>query len=162
MAIEEGEPYVYDTTSLGVRRQPLYIWVLDNVGPMGVKRVRPEYAGYAPKAVAFMRKQFVDQPPFDYDLGLDDKAFYCVEMTEKAYRSNGLPLAPPVRLADMENIAEFPVCVYAFLKLTPLTLDMEVYFPGNERHGIWSSPYLTTVYAPPGGVTAKVKSKWRN
>ena len=37
--------------------------------------------------------------------------------------------------------------------------EQEPYFPGNERHGIWSSPFLVTVYAPPGGVTAKIKSK---
>jgi hypothetical protein len=162
VSIEDGEPVVYDTTSLGVRRQPFYIWMLDSVGEFGVKRVRPEYAAYAPKAVAFVREQFVKQPPFDYDLGLDNTAYYCVEMTEKAYRNNGLPLAPPVRLGDMENVARFPICVYGFLKFTNLTLDMEVYFPGNERHGIWSSPFLMTVYAPPGGVTAKIKSKWRD
>ena len=160
VSIEDNEPVVYDTTSLGVRRQPFYIWVLDNVSDLGVKRVRPEYSAFAPKAVAFVRKQFIDQPPFDYDLGLDDKAYYCVEMSEKAYRGNGLPLAPPVRLGEMENASEFPVCIFAFLKFTNLTLDMEVYFPGNERHGIWSSPYLATVYAPRGGVTAKLKSRW--
>ena len=157
VAIEGGEAVVYDTTSLSVRRQPFYVWVLDNVGPLGVKRVRPEYAAYAPKAVAYCRQMFLAQPLFDYELGIDDKALYCVEMTEKAYRSNGLPLAPPVRLGDMENIALFPTAVMGFLAFTPLTLDTPVYFPGNERHGIWSSPYLTTVYAPSYGATAKVR-----
>ena len=84
--------------------------------------------------------------PFDFDLDIDDEAFYCVEMTEKAYRSSGMPLSEPVRLGDMENITRYPICVFVFLKLSNLTLEQPVYFPGNERHGIWSCPRLMTVY----------------
>ena len=149
VVVEDGEPVVYDTTKAGVRRQPFCVWVLDNVGPFGVKRVKPEYQGYAAKAVSFCREMFRTQPPFDYDLGIDDKAFYCVEMSEKAYRNKGLPLADPVRLGDMENITKFPVAVMVFLKVSNLNLEQLVFFPGNERHGIWSSPHLMTVYASP-------------
>ena len=148
-AIEDGEPIVYDTTKDGVRRQPLSIWVLDNIGPLGVKRVKPELAGYAPKAVAFCRQLYQTQPPFDFELKIDDKAYYCVEMTEKAYRKNGLPLADPVLLGDMENVTSYPLTVFAFLEFSSLTLDQPVFFPGNERHGIWSSKHLVTVSAPP-------------
>ncbi|GAC1468457.1 MAG: hypothetical protein NVSMB9_11180 [Isosphaeraceae bacterium] len=148
-AIEDGEVVVYDTTKAGVRRQPFRVWVLDNVGPFGVKRVKPEYQAYTAKAVSYCRDLFQKQAPFDYDLNIDDKAFYCVEMSEKAYRSNGLPLADPVRLGDMENITQFPICVMVFLKVSNLNLEQPVFFPGNERHGIWSSSYLMTVYAPP-------------
>ena len=42
---------------------------------------------------------FRDQPPFDYELGLDDSKLYCVEMTEKAlltaFESNGLKRLEP-------------------------------------------------------------------
>ena len=79
-----------------------------------VEEPRPEDQAYAAKAVKYCRELFVRQPPFDYDLGLDDKAFYCVEMTEKAYRSSGMPLSEPLRLGDMENIARYPICVIAF------------------------------------------------
>ena len=147
-AIENGEVVVYDTTKAGVRRQPLSVWVLDNVGPFGVKRMRPADAAYAPKAVAFCRETFRKQTPFDFDLKIDDNALYCVEMTEKAYRSNGLPLADPVKLGDMENADQYPIVIMAFTKLSHLTLDQEVFFPGNDRHGIWSSPHLVTVYDP--------------
>ena len=47
-------------------------------------------------------------------------------MTEKAFRASGLPLSEPVKLGDMENVTKFPVCVFAFLKLTSLTLDQAV------------------------------------
>ncbi|MBV8611032.1 MAG: hypothetical protein JO034_26680, partial [Singulisphaera sp.] len=68
--------------------------------------------------------------------------------TEKAYRSSGLPLSEPIRLGDMENMSKFPVCVFVFLQISDLKLDQLVYFPGNERHGIWSSKNLVTVYPP--------------
>ncbi len=146
---EEGDIVVYDTTKAGVRRQPFSVWILDNAGPFGVKRVKPELQAYATKAVQFCREKFETQVPFDYELSIDDKAYYCVEMSEKAYRSNGLPLADPIKLGDMENIAQFPICVIAFTQISNLTLEQPVFFPGNERHGIWSSPSLVTVYAPP-------------
>ncbi len=154
VAIEKGEPVVYDTTKAGVRRQPFAVWMLDNVGAFGVKRVRRDYQEYATKAVQFCRDVYQKQVPFDYELGLDDRSLYCVEMTEKAYRSAGLKLSDPIRLGDMERVAEFPVCVFVFMQLSDLTLDQQVYFPGNERHGIWSCPQLQTVYlsAPPAPV----------
>jgi hypothetical protein len=148
VAIEKGEPVVYDTTKAGVRRQPFAVWILDNVGAFGVKRVRPERARHVAGAIRFCRDVFERQVPFDYELGLDNSALYCLEMTEKAFRSSGLPLSEPVRLGDMENVAQFPICIFAFLKLTTLTLDQVAFFPGNERHGIWSSPDLVTVYPP--------------
>jgi hypothetical protein len=146
VAIEGGEPVVYDTTKAGVRRQPFPIWILDNAGPFAVKRVRPADQPYTDKAVRYCRELFARQLPFDYDLGMGDEAFYCVEMTEKAYRSNGMPLSEPVKLGDMENITRFPMCVLVFLKLSNLSLDQTAYFPGNEQHGIWSCPRLVTVY----------------
>ena len=92
--------------------------------------------------------------PFDYELGLDDKALYCVEMTQKAFMSAGIELCKPIRVGDMERAPEFPACMFG-LRLAsqytlehPLTFDTEVYFPGNERHGIWSAKQLMTVVAP--------------
>jgi hypothetical protein len=77
-------------------------------------------------------------------------------MTEKAFRSAGLTLSEPVLLGNMENAPQFPICMFAFATLSPLKLDQPVYFPGNERHGIWSSPLLETVYpAPPPRAAAR-------
>jgi hypothetical protein len=155
ISIEKGEIVVYDTTKAGVRRQVFAVWMLDNVGAFGVKRVRPALSANAIKAVAFCRDCFVKQVPFDYDLSLDDDSLYCVEMTEKAYRSTGLVLSQPVRLGDMERATEFPICIFAFVNFSNLTLEQQVFFPGNERHGIWSSPDLVTVYPPASNASAK-------
>ena len=146
LVIEDGEMVVYDTTKSSVRRQPFKIWVLDTVGAFGVKRLRPEYRDRIPKVIAYLHKVYVDQVPFDYELSVDDRELYCVEMAEKAFRHAGLVLSEPVLLADMENINQFPLCVLGFTSLTSLRLDQAVFFPGNERHGIWSSPLLETVF----------------
>ena len=77
-------------TRTSVNRQPFCVWVLDNVGSIGVKPLRPEYSDAIPKVVAYCRSIFNEQVPFDYDLQLDDERLYCIEMTEKAYRSRAL------------------------------------------------------------------------
>jgi len=159
VAIEDGEVWVYDMTNFGPRRQPLCVWTLDNIGAFGVKRVKPEYSSYIPKALAMLRDVYNKQVPFDYDLNPDDSSYYCVELSEKAYRNNGLPLAEPVRLGDMENVSQYPIAVMGFLKTTPLTLELPVYFPGNTRHGIWSSPKLMTVYETPAVPTSTTRTK---
>ena len=40
VAIEDGSPMVYDCSSDGVRLMPFEVWMLDCVGPMGVKRLK--------------------------------------------------------------------------------------------------------------------------
>jgi hypothetical protein len=153
-SIEEDGIVVYDTTRTGVARQPFCVWVLDNVGDFGVKRVKPEHKDAIPKVMAYLHKVYEEQLPFDYELSDDDTALYCVEMTEKAYRAAGLKLSDPVRLGDMERATEFPLplLVLAFASRYqlkhPLTPDSLVYFPGNDRHGIWSAKQLMTVVPP--------------
>lgn len=161
VVVEDGEPVIYDTTKAGVRRQPFPVWVLDNVTGIGVKRLKADKRSHIPGVVAHLHRVYKEQIPFDYDLGLDDTALYCVEMAEKAFRAEGLKLSDPIKVGDMENAAQFPVSIFTFHYLSklslskPLTLETEVYFPGNERHGIWSSPLLETVYPAPA---AKAKA----
>ncbi len=107
-----------------------------------------------PKVVAYCRRIFDEQVPFDYDLQLDDERLYCIEMTEKAYRSAGIELSRPIHLGDMERASEFPLQMFGlrfaskYVSEHPVTFDSLVYFPGNERHGIWSAPQLMTVVPP--------------
>ena len=148
IAIENGEPVVYDTTKAGVACQPFGVWILDNVGALGVKRLRPELRGAVPKILAYCRKVFEQQVPFDYELGLDDSKLYCVEMTEKAFRAAGVPLSEPIALGDMERADEFPLSMlglhYAsgWVLDQPISFQDRVYMPGNDHHGLWGSPFL--------------------
>ena len=81
-------------------------------------------------------------------------ALYCVEMTEKAFRSAGIELSKPIRLGDMERASEFPLQMFGirfaskYALERPLTFDQLVYFPGNENHGIWAARQLMTVVPP--------------
>jgi hypothetical protein len=154
VAIEKEGPVVYDTTRPAVARQPFGVWALDNVGNFGVKRLRPEYRGAVPQVLAYCRRVYQEQVPFDYDLGLDDSALYCIELTQKAFMAAGIELCKPIHLGDMERAAEFPACMFGLRFASqytlehPLDFDTLVYFPGNDRHGIWSAKQLMTIVPP--------------
>lgn len=154
VAIEGGSPVVYDCSSGGVQRQPFAVWMLDCVGSFGVKRLRPEYRNRIPGVIGYCRSKFEQQVSFDYEFRLDDTAFYCVELTEKAFRSQGLALSQPVRIGDWENLGRYPLTALATPYVTrlmldrPITLDQPVYVPGDDQQGVWASSVLETVVAP--------------
>ena len=85
---------------------------------------------------------------------MDDDSLYCLELTEKAFRSQGLALSEPVRIGDWEYLASFPLTAFLIPPVSglvldrPITLEQPVYVPGNERHGVWASPLLETVFGP--------------
>ncbi len=145
---------VYDCSSDGVQRQPFEVWMLDCVGAMGVKRLKPEYRHHIPGVISYCRSKFEQQVPFDYEFRPDDSAFYCVELTEKAFRSQGLVLSEPVRIGDWEHLGSYPLTALATPYVTklmlehPISLEQPVYVPGNERQGVWASSLLETVFGP--------------
>ena len=154
VAIEDGLPVVYDCSSAGVQRQPFEIWMLDSLGPLGVKRLKLEHRERIGGIIDYCRAAYERQVPFDSGFHMDDDSLYCVELTERAFRSEGLILSEPVRIGDWENLASFPLTALLFPPVTglvldrPITLEQTVYVPGNERHGVWASPLLETVYGP--------------
>lgn len=155
IAIEEGAPVVYDCSSFGMQRQPFAVWMLDSVGSLGVKRLKPHLSHHIGGVLGFCRKVFKEQVPFDDEFRIDDSKLYCVELTEKAFRSQGLALSKPVCFGDWENLVQYPVTAFGILRCSGLvlehaiTLDQPVYLPGNDRLGMWSSPLLETVYPRP-------------
>jgi hypothetical protein len=102
----------------------------------------------------FCRAAFERQVPFDHGFRMGDDSLYCLELTEKAFRSQGLALSEPVRIGDWEDLTSFPVTALLIPPVTglvlgrPITLDQPVYVPGNERNGVWASPMLETVCSP--------------
>ena len=162
VAIEEGAPVVYDCSSEGVRRQPFEVWMLDCVGAMGVKRLKAEHRRHIPGVLGYCRGKFEQRVPFDIGFRPDDTALYCLELTEKAFRSQGLALSEPVRIGDWERLTSYPLTVFGLLYGSglvleqPYTLEQPVFLPGNEHHGVWGSALLETVFdkEPPGDRTA--------
>ena len=154
VAVEDGSPVVYDCSSAGVQRQPFEVWMLDCVGAMGVKRLKPEHRHRIPGVISYCRSKFEQQVPFDYEFRPDDAALYCVELTEKAFRSQGLVLSQPVRIGDWEHLGSYPLTALATPYVTglmlehPITLEQPVYLPGNEHQGVWASSLLETVVGP--------------
>jgi hypothetical protein len=154
VAIEDGAPVVYDCSADGTQRQPFEVWMLDCIGSLGVKRLKPEHRRHIPGVLGYCRKVYQQQVPFDYGFRMDDAALYCLELTEKAFRSQGLALSEPVRIGDWEHLGRYPLTALAIpfgsgmVLERPITLDQPVYVPGNEHQGAWASPLLETVFGP--------------
>jgi hypothetical protein len=154
VAIEDGSPVVYDCALEGIQRQTFEVWMLECVGQIGVKRLKAGQHHRIPGVIEYCRRVYDQQVPFDAEFRMDDSALYCVEMTEKAFRSQGLALSEPVRIGDWENLADYPLTAVAIPLLSglfvenPISLEQTVYLPGNERHGVWASPLLETVFGP--------------
>jgi hypothetical protein len=154
VAIEDGSPVVYDCSSAGLQRQPFEVWMLDSLGPLGVKRLKLEHRERIAGVIGYCRRAYERQVPFDNGFRMDDDSLYCLELTEKAFRSEGLALSEPVRIGDWEYLANFPLTALLIPPVTglvldrPITLEQPVYVPGDERHGVWASPLLETVFAP--------------
>jgi len=154
VAIEYGSPVVYDCSSAGIQLQPFEVWMLDSIGPLGVKRLKAEHRKHIAGVIDYCRSAFERQVPFDYGFRMEDDSLYCLELTEKAFRSQGLALSEPVRIGDWEYLTSFPLTSLLITPVSgleldrPITLDQPVYLPGNERHGIWASPLLELVFGP--------------
>ena len=152
IAIENGEPVVYDTTKAGVACQPFGVWILDNVGALGVKRLRPELRGAVPKILAYCKKVFEQQVPFDYELGPDDFEALLRRDDREGVCAAGVALSEPIALGDMERANEFPLSMlglhYAsgWVLDQPISFQDRVYMPGNDHHGLWGSPFLVTIF----------------
>jgi len=151
VAIEDGSPVVYDCSAAGVQRQPFEVWMLDSLGALGVKRLKPEHRKRIGGVIDYCRVAFERQVPFDNGFRMEDDSLYCLELTEKAFRSQGLALSEPVRIGDWEYLASFPLTALLIPPVTglvldrPITLEQPVYVPGNERQGVWASPLLERV-----------------
>ncbi len=152
VAIEVEGPVVYDITRTGVARQPFCVWALDNIGSIGVKRLRPEYKNAIPKVLAYCRKVFEEQVPFDYQLSEDDtRPLLCRDDRKSLSIGGDRAIAGRSAWETWSGPPSFP-CRCSVFGLRPsmrLTVhsrfDQLVYFPGNENHGIWSARQLMTV-----------------
>lgn len=149
VAIEEGEPVVYDTSSGGPQHQPFPIWILDAHGSIAVKRPIDPEGNIAPAAVSFCRTIYRKQVPFDFGMKLGDEEFYCIELTERAYRSAGLPLSDPIRIDHLPRYRDFPIATRLIRLFSPINPEQRAYVIGNETIGIWSSPDLELLYQAP-------------
>src|SRR5262249_1295082 len=68
VAVEDGSPVVYDSSEEGIRRVPFEVWMLECVGPLGVKRLKPEHRHPIPRVIGYCRWVFQPAAPFDVAL----------------------------------------------------------------------------------------------
>ena len=58
VAIEDGSPVVYDCSSAGAQRQPFEVWMLDSLGALGVKRLKPQHRERIAGVIGFCRAAY--------------------------------------------------------------------------------------------------------
>ena len=154
IAIEKEGPVVYDMRHPAVARQPFCVWVLDNVGSIGVKRLGPEFRGAIPAGRGLLPKGLPGPGPLRLRAGPGRLGALLRRDDPEGVqggRDRALQADP---LGDMERAPEFPLCMFGLRYASqynlehPLDFDTLVYFPGNERHGIWSAKQLMTVVPP--------------
>lgn len=144
---EDGAVYVYDMAPEGARRIRFSEYLLDDkVVNLAIKRVDPEFQHCTEQAVEFCQNVYREQPIFDRAFRLDDDRLYCTELTVLAYRSAGLELCRPIRVDEFPNYKKFPMVTFLARHLSAIRPDTRVFTPGNDRHGVWSSPHLHLVY----------------
>lgn len=139
--------YVYDVVVGGPRHIRFGKFATDNrISLLAVKRLKPEYRGYAPAAIEYCRNVGSASGTFDTEFKLDNDHFYCSELIELAFRHAGLPLSQPVRIDQLPRIDELPTTTRAIIDtMTNIRMDQEIFLPGNDQIGIWSCPYLDLV-----------------
>jgi Permuted papain-like amidase enzyme, YaeF/YiiX, C92 family len=146
----EGDTlYIYDAEPLpqATRKIPFEFWVLDVADrSLVIKRLKPEFQCYIPKAVAYCEDVYQKQIPFDDGLNPDDERLYCSEMIEKAYRSAGLVLSETVPITCLPHYQRWLPIKPLVTLFTPIQLDRPVFALGNAYYGTYGSPLLETVY----------------
>lgn len=145
IAIEDGQPWVYDTVSGGPRRKQLG-WFLarSQIKRVAFRRPREDVVSRLPDVLDFCRQVYNSHVPYDERFLLNDDRLYCSEFVEEAFRQQDVSLCDAVRIDSLPNFQAFPAAMATMIETTTsISRQQAVIFPGNESYGIWSSPMLT-------------------
>ena len=55
---------VYDCSSAGIQRQPFPVWMLDCLGPIGVKRLKPDHRSHIPGGARLLPRNIREASTF--------------------------------------------------------------------------------------------------
>jgi len=144
---EDGQLWVYDAESQGVRKVPFVFWMMDvSDGCFAVKRLRPHSQGAVPAALAYCEDAYRRQLPYNFWLRPGDGGLYCAELIENAFRAGGVALSEPLPVRRLPHYRRYVLLGLAVEALTPLRVDQPIYALGNAHYGAYGSPCLELVY----------------
>lgn len=154
-------PEVVDITESGIRVQAFPTWmreVADN--EFAVRRLKPAYRDRIPEVLAYLQDRIEARPQFDYKFDLGNDEYYCVELTERAFRAAGLPLSEPVPADDLPRADQIPVWMWLVRTVGGVDTNNPVFVAGNDDYGVYASDKLEAVFcsadAEPEGFRAPV------
>ena len=114
-----------------------------------------QHCAHIAGVIGYCRIAYERQVPFDNGFRMDDDSLYCLELTEKAFRSQGLALSEPVRIGDWEYLASFPLTAFLIPPVSGLVLDRPITLessrftsPATSSRGFGAFPLLETVVGP--------------
>ncbi len=136
---------VADVSVLGIERQFLEDWLMEANKNIVVKRLKAQYKQHLPNVLKSLQQVIDDDVLYDDSFEPGADRLYCTELVDYCFRTNGIPLAPMIRMRDLPSFnKKWIIAGFAEL-LTDLDLDTEVVVAGNDQIGLFSSPYLETV-----------------
>jgi hypothetical protein len=139
--------FVYDTAPGGPRRTELATYMqLQGRHAFAVKRIDSQHADAIPAAIAYCQSVYQRGGEFDMAFAPDDRRYYCVELTQKAYASGGVNLSEPVRMDRFPHYRDYPFLTRLGAMMTDIRTDRGIFIPGNDLTGVWASPDLDLVY----------------
>ncbi len=155
--VEDGCVWVYDITRPhGARRVPFSEFLFTFRLAFGIKRLKEAHRHHISSVVSYLRNVTGTQPPFDADFRLGNGKLYCTELVAVAFEQAGLPLAEPTAIGEFPNFGDLPQVFVEIGRMHGMAPEQELYIPGNNEIGLWSSDKLDVVFSaqhpfhPPG------------
>ena len=132
IAIEDGEVVVYDCSSSGIQRQPFHVWMLDCVGPLGVKRLKPEHRDRIRASWASAGRCSSSRYRSTTSSAWTTPSSTASSSPRRRFGPRVWPCLEPVRIGDWEDLVNYPLTAYAFIRFSGLVLE-SAHHAGSAR-----------------------------
>jgi hypothetical protein len=142
--IESGRAYVYDITDDSIRKKLFGVYLSEVNSGWCVQRCNLNLN--LDQCFKYIQELRERRANYDYSLGSDDSAYYCVELAVKTYKAGGVNLGLPTPLILIPNAKDWLLSLRVFGSIGNFDLTTPVWYIGNEKHGIMSSNYLSTKF----------------
>lgn len=152
VALPEGkEIWMMEVNELGTWKMRLIDWLeLVHTRNLRVYRLKNYNTDIEQKFIQEINRILELDPEYDFNFSSDDK-LYCTESVAAVYQNVGHPLVEPEYLKDLLPPIAYQIIYWGnkvYYKLTGCSMpfDKPLYYVGNEKKGMMSSPHTELIY----------------